>query len=231
MLFPGPERSCFWLDPAAGLTDGGLWKDSSPYGLHVTPVGYASPAYGISTGPSGAKRITFNGAQQGDLPLAFWASFPSAAATWVMVARHTAAANGERIFFARSGAPFNGMELIVAPGNRLRVNGYSAGNNTGCVHTADVPLAGRTRVTILSCTAPTAARIIGGWTDRDGVAMTDVAGAGVSAWGSSVGTVPNIGSAAGGNFWAGDLYFLALFPFIFTHSEAVAMSDFWRDRT
>lgn len=69
-LFPGPDTALFYLDPNAGLTDGNLWTDSSPNGLHVTPVGYSAPNYGISSGNRGVKYISFNGSTQyGNLPL------------------------------------------------------------------------------------------------------------------------------------------------------------------
>ena len=228
----GVQDGCvFAYDFGAGLTDGNLYRDLGPYNLGLSPVNFVAPNYGLAQGPSGATCLRFNGANQyGNLPLAFWAVSPTLSATFVVVARHATALNGQRIFFARSGAPFNGLELIVAPSARITLNGYSGGNLTGCVHTADVPLAGRTRVTILSSVASSAVRLFGGWVDGPGVAMTDVAAGAVVTWGTSPATVPNIGSAAGGNVWGGDLYFLGLWNYVFSNAEARALSAYWADR-
>jgi hypothetical protein len=238
-IFPGPDKSCLYIDPAAGLTDGGLWKDSSPYGLHCTPVGYAAPAYGIATGPSGAKMITFNGANQyGQMDAGtaarFYLNQPRTAITFALVARHNAPAVSDRIFAARTNAPLSGIELAMgdASVNRIQALGFDgAGTWSGATDTADSQLSGRTVVSLISTTAGIVAQTNREWHSRNGVAVSSTGGSGIPIWAVAV-ALPCVGSGTGiGNFFDGYLYHLSIFPFVFTHSEAQAFSDFWMDRT
>lgn len=233
MLWPGPEKSCLYLDPAAGLTDGNLWKDSGPYGLHVTPVGYAAPNYGLSLGPSGAPRITFNGANQyGTLPLRFYATAPVGAFTAVCVARHNAPANLDQVFFAHNNGWTRGISLLITPSaERMQIRSFDA---AGAVSTwtdaASVPLTQRTRVSILSLSQVGSSGR--SWHDEVGVAGAFAGSTNPIAYDAAA--VPTIGAWVGGagNFFDGDLYFLGIWGgIVFTNSEAKAFSAFWMDRT
>lgn len=231
MNFPGPKDSVFWLDPAAGLTSDNKWVDSGPCSLHVSPVNFTSPNYGIATGPSGAKYIAFNGTtQRGTLPLRFYTTAPTAAFSVVCVARHNAPANLDQIFFAHNNAWTRGISLLITPtAERMQIRSFSAaGVASTWTDAASVPLTQRTRVSVLSL-SPTGS--VGySWHDRTGVAGAFAGG--TAAPGYDAAAVPTIGAWVGGagNFFDGDLYFLALFPFVFTHAEAVAMSDWLRDK-
>jgi len=227
-LFPGSQESCFYLDPNAGLTDSGLWKDSSPFSCHVTPVGYSSPAYGIVTGPSGAEMITFNGANQwGTLPVRFYANMPLTEITVACVARHATSAGGGRIFSARTNAPLTGIEFLQTTSNRLGVLGYDGiGGTSGAQDSTDVPLQNMTRVSVLSSNS--LQTIIRSWHDRNGSSVVG-GGAGITSWVVAV-TAPYVGSSNWGAVWGGDLYHLSIYNRVWSHSEAQAFSDYFMDR-
>jgi hypothetical protein len=236
-IFPGPDKSCFYLDPAAGLTDGGLWRDSSKYGLHVTPVGYAAPAYGIATGPSGAKMITFNGANQyGEFPAAasarFHALYPFSSVTVAAVVKYTSHAGSNRLFADYSAGPGRGMQYDHWSAGRMELTGVdSAAAVSGLLEGASGPLIPRVRV-LVGATVTGTSVLRYAW--RDGIQGTTAAnGAGVGPWVASVNN-PRVGCAshAVAELLDGDLYFLGIWlNVIWTHSEAVAFSDYWRDRT
>lgn len=227
-LFPTPQESCFYLDPAAGLDASNNWIDSSPFGLNVTPVGYAAPNYGITTGPSGAKCITFNGAnQRGTLPLRFYNNAPVGDFTIACVARHNAPANLDYIFFGHNNAWTRGIGLTVSPtAERMMARSYdAAGAFTTWTDAASVPFTGRTRVSVLSLSpAGSTGR---SWHDRVGVAGAFAGSTNPIAY--DVAAVPVIGSwsAGAGNFFDGNLYLLAIWPRLFSSQEAVAFSDYW----
>ena len=232
MLWPGPEKSIFHLDPAAGLTDGNLWKDSSPYGLHVTPVGYAAPNYGLSLGPSGAPRITFDGAaQRGTLPLRFYATAPVGDFTITCVARHNAPANLDQIFFAHNNGWTRGISLLITPtAERMQIRSFdAAGAVSSWTDAASVPLTQRTRASVLSLSQAGST----GRSWHDSVGVVGAFAGSTAVIGYDAAAVPCIGSwsAGAGNFFDGDLYFLGIWPLIFTDSEARAFSAFWMDRT
>jgi hypothetical protein len=227
-LWPGPTSSCFYLDPAAGLTDGNLWKDSSPYGLHVTPVNYAAPNYGLSLGPSGAPRITFDGASQyGTLPLRFFNKAPGAECTFVVVARYSGAVQG-RIFCARS-AGLLGFEVIRVA-DKISMNGWDVGGTQReAIETNNTPLTERTRVSIVSSAVGAVPPLARCWQDGAGRAVTSANNGGV--WTAAV-DLPCVGRFSYLNieYLAFDLYHLAIYPLIFTHQEALACSAYWMDR-
>ncbi len=222
-LFPGPQESCFYLDPNMGLTDNNKWFDSSPFSLHVDPIGYSSPAYGLSTGPSGAKAISFNGTtQRGELPLRFYDHAPASVYTFAVVARWNAPAANDRMFDTWSA----NTGLAFYNGSTERLSFYGGAGTTNVAFTANAPLTSRTRVAALGhdATAPSAL----GWIDRNGEPVTRTASAAIPY---NTATVPTVGSApGGGTYFDGDLYHLSIWPRVWSHAEAVAWSDYWMAR-
>lgn len=228
-LFPTPQESCFYLDPNAGLTDGNLWKDSGPHGLHVTPVNFTAPNWGISTGPSGAKMITFNGTnQRGTLPLRWYTNAPTTAVTVAVVARYNAPAASDRIFNATNAGGTLGFVLRHSVAERLHLYCLDAVSavTLESIESDDAPLTSRTRVSVLSARQSTALR----WVDRVGRAATGSANANPVAY--DVAGVPTVGAVGGGGaYFDGDLYCLGIFSRVWSDSEAKAFADYWRERT
>ena len=227
-LFPTPQESCFYLDPNAGLDDANNWRDLSPYQLNVLPVGYAAPAYGIFTGPSGAKAISFNGAnQRGTLPLRWYTNAPTTAVTVAVVARYNAPAASDRIFNATNAGGTLGFVLRHSVAERLHLYCLDAVSavTLESIESDDAPLTSRTRVSVLSARQSTALR----WVDRVGRAATGSANANPVAY--DVAGVPTVGAVGGGGaYFDGDLYFLGIWPRLFTDAEAKAMSDWLRNQ-
>ena len=226
-LFPTPLESCYFLAPE--LTDTGLWRDLSPFGLHVQPVGYAGPALGLFTGPSGAKAISFDGATQfGELPLRFYDHAPTSAITVAVVARHAAPVVAGRIFSAADAGITRGITVQYTTVERLYLFCCDATAAVTCVSLAtdDAPLTSRTRVTVLSATLNQGLR----WVDRVGRAASASANANPIAYDATA--LPIVGAdVTAANFAAMDLYHLSIYDRVWSHAEAVAFSDYWRDRT
>jgi len=230
MLWPGPDSACFYLDPSAGLTDGGLWKDSSRFGLHCTPVGYAAPNWGYSLGPSGAPRIGFNGANQtGALPLRFYLNAPTTAVTFALVARHNNPTAGDRVFSCVNAGNVRGIEMTSPTSARMGITGYDGA--VLCAYSSeatDSGYVGRTRVTILA--VEQAGSLARRWVD--GVGLTPFFLGNVNPIAYDTAVVPTIGTHPfAAVYFDGDLYFLGIWPLVFTDSEAKAFSAFWMDRT
>lgn len=239
-IFPTYQQACFALDPAAGLNAANQWIDSSPFGLSVSPQGYAAPAYGISNGPSGAPRITFDGAGNYGTIAApnnarFFANGPRNEATIVVVARHVDVVAGARLFSSTNAGLTRGFDISRVPGgsvNQLECRGYSAAGAV-CVLPRDgddSPYTNRTRVTILSGRGADA--LARRWIDGVGRTATYPVAANADPVGYDAAVVPTIGRhSAGGFVFAGDLYFLGIWPFVWSHSEAQAFSDYWQEKT
>jgi len=235
MLWPGPDSACFYLDPSAGLTDGGLWKDSSRFGLHCTPVGYAAPNWGYSLGPSGAPRITFDGANQyGEFPAAasarFHALYPFSSVTVAAVVKFTSHAVSNRIFADYSAAPARGMQFEHWANGRMELIGADAAAATsGLLEDPSGPLIPRVRVLVDATITSTG---VSRYAWRDGVQGTTTAnGAGAGPWVAGANN-PRVGAQSNvvASLLDGDLYFLGIWPLVFTDSEARAFSAFWMDR-
>jgi len=237
MLWPGPDSACYYLDPSAGLTDGGLWKDSSRFGLHCTPVGYAAPNWGYSLGPSGAPRITFDGAAQYGTIAApanarFFTAAPLTEMTIAVVARHNSPAAGDRIFSCNDAVSTRGFGFAMQAAAVMQIAGYNA---VGAlifypVEGDNGPYISRTRLTILSgrCVDATARR----WVDGVGRVTTYGVAAAPGPIAYDTAVVPTVGRhTSGGLYFDGDLYFLGIWPLVFTDSEARAFSAYWMDRT
>ena len=237
MLWPSYQQAVFALDPAAGLTDGNLWKDSGPNGFDWTPnANYAAPAYGIAPGPSGAPYIGFNGANQyGTLAAAPMARFYATCAgvarfTVAIVARHNAPAANDIIFNTMDGGGTRGLILRYLAAERLFLRGLDAAAAASlyALESTDASYTSRTRVTILSAFGADAY----GWVDGVQRTMTFPTAGNGNAVGWNAAIVPTVGAFSGGGFYFdGDLYFLGIWPLIFTDSEARAFSAYWMDRT
>lgn len=236
MMWPGPEKSCLYIDPAAGLSAANQWRDLSPYQLDVQPIGYAAPAYGISDGPSGAKRITFDGAAQyGEIiqgAARFHALYPFASVTTAAVVKYNTHAVSNRIFADFSTGPSRGMQWEHWANGRMELIGADAAAATsGLLEDPSGPLIPRVRV-LINATVTTTSTSRYAW--RDGVQGTTTSnGAGVGPWVAGVNN-PRIGSQGNlvGSLLDGDLYFLGIWlNMIWTHAEAVAFTNYWRDQT
>ena len=230
-LFPGPQQSVFWHD-FEGLTDGNLFKDLGPYGLHATPqAGFVAPNYGLARNTHGKGYANFTGAANvyATLPLRFYNYAPTAQYTYVLVAQHDATGAGGFVFYCRNGGATRGMFLYHNAAQRLNSISYDAtGGNTQLGDAADVPLSPRTRTSLYSMNRPWVMGTI--WHDR--VAFAPAWGGGVTtgiAYDTAV--VPTIGAQSGpANYFVGRMYWLILFPFVFTDSEAKAMSAWLMDQ-
>jgi len=237
MMWPGPEKSCLYIDPAAGLSAANQWRDLSPYQLDVQPVGYAAPNYGLSLGPSGAPRITFDGAaQRGTMGVTvsprFYANAPQKEGTVVIVARHNAPAATDNIMSCENIAANRGFVVSMNTATRVQFYGYDAAGVLTFypLDGDDTPYLSRTRVTIISgrCTDALARR----WIDGVGRTATYAIAATPGPLAYDTAVVPTIGCRPDGiRFFDGDLYHLAIYPLIFTDQEARACSDYWRNVT
>lgn len=235
MLWPGPEKSCLYLDPAAGLDSTNKWIDSSPLRLNITAAaGYVTPNWGLAIGPSGAPYIAFNGVNnRGTMAAAPMARFYAALAgqtsfTCAVVARHNAPAFGDMIFAAQNPGQTLGIAVWNAAAERLSAYALDAGGAVASrsLEANDAPLLSRTRVTVLASSGAAAWR----WVDGQGRAAT--AGGNGNPIAVDAAAIPTIGSfVGGGNYFDGSLYFLGLWVgLVFTDSEAKAFSAYWLDR-
>lgn len=235
MNFPGPDKAVFVLDPAAGLTPDGLWKDSGPFGLHWTPTNYAAPNYGLNSDSKGTRYYSFNGANQsaslaGALRARFYQYAPTTEFTFVFAAYFNDPATNDTIFSCTDPANQNGIRVYNNPsGNQIRAIIYRGGVSTYVESTAALPLAQRKRVITIQSIAPiqsTVYRRI--YQDTVPVAAT-VAGTAQAQIGyQNTGVL--LGSHIGVALFDGNLYYAAMYPFLFCHAEAVAISQWLRDR-
>lgn len=237
MLFPGPDSAILHLDPALGLTDGGLWRDGSKYGLHVTPnANYAAPNYGLAIGPSGAPYIGFNGVNQNGSLVApantrFFSVAPTTQATVVVVARHNDPTATDNIFSSENAGATRGFIVSMNTAARMQVFGWDAAGALTFypLDGNDTPYAARTRVTIISgrCTDALALR----WIDGVGRTASYAIAATVGPIAYDAAVVPTVGCRTDGiRRFDGSLYFLGIWPLVFTDQEARACSAFWLDR-
>lgn len=236
-LWPTPQESCFYLDPNAGLDDAGNWRDLSPYQLNVLPVGYAAPAFGIFTGPSGAKAISFNGANQyGELPAVaqarFYANAPTSLLTCAIVARHANPLVVRRFFDCRNAGGTRGFVFDYSSVSAERVDLLAQGGGVGpeVYDTADAPLSQRTRVSIVSIDTINAANR-GIWHDRNQVASTRVVGSSAIEYDTAIPVRVGCYTAAVNFLFTGDLYCLSIYNRVWSDAESKAFSDFWLNRT
>lgn len=228
-----PKSNALLLDPAAGLTDGNRWQESSGNGLSAAPgAAYVAPAYGLATGPSGAKFIGCTGTANynATLPLGWYTRAPTTELTVALVQRFNAPAASDFLFSCVDAGTTRGLAVDFSTADRLRIRAYdSAGAVMSCTMTADGPLATRTRVVVLSMRQ--AGSVARAWVDRVQVAATFAGSANAIAYDATV--VPTLWSIVGGagNYNDGDCYTLQIDNRAWTHAEAVAFSDYWRDRT
>lgn len=234
MNLPDRREAVFVFDPTEhALTGDNRLYDSGPHGLHATPVNYVAPAWGIATGPSGARYIGFNGAtQRWTLPLDFYRYVPTTGITVVAAIRCPTPAISDRVFDCTGGAG-NGFRLNVDPvaAERIRLTAFSGA--TGCYVTAtnNIPLTDRVRVIVASVRASStmaSGRAI--WINGQQIAVTSANTAATITYDATV--VPTIGAIVGGagNFFDDRLYHLSAWPSAWSHSQAVDMTGLLRDR-
>jgi len=230
MLWPGPEKSCFLLDPNAGLSAGNLWRDSGPNQLEATTVNYVAPNYGIASNSKGTKYISFNGAtQRATLPLRFYDRAPTTETTIVVVQRFNAPTASDFVFSAVNAAVTRGMAVDLSTAERLRIRAYdAAGAVMSCTMTADGPLTTRTRVIILSLEQSIS--LVRAWVDGVQVAATFAGSLNPISYDAAV--VPTIGCIVGGagNFNDCDLFLFGIDNRVWTDAEAKAFSAYWMDK-
>ena len=230
-LFPGPQQSVFWYD-FEGLTDGNLFQDLGPYGLHATPqAGFVAPNFGLARNAHGKGYANFTGAANvyATLPLRFYTVAPTLNMTLVLCAQHGAQALNGRAFNARTGT--SGFHAYFITTERINVLLYDAGAAaTQFFDNADVPFTNRLHTSIYSCDKVAAAAAIGArvWHDRNGSAAFSAGNANPINY--DVALIPSIGSAGAASYFIGRMYWLILFNFVFTDSEAKAMSAWLMDQ-
>jgi hypothetical protein len=228
-LWPGPDKSVFWFD-FEGLTDGNLFKDLGPYGLHAAPqAGFASPNFGLARNAHGKGYALMTGAanRYATIPTRFYNYAPLREHTWVAVVGSMTInpAGFSRIFSCESlGANYYGLafgpNMAADPGFLLAAQCKGPVSFDRSQTPASSLALPRDSVVVQSnATGPQ------GMIQRVGVTTTWTAGAfGTAAYNTAV--VPCIGQlASGGSFFLGRLYFLALLPFQLTDSEAKALTD------
>ena len=230
MNFPGPQQSVFWYD-FEGLTTDNLWPDRGPYGLHATPqAGFASPNFGLARNAHNKGYANFTGAANcyATLPLRFYTVAPTMDWTLVLVAQHTAPTASRRLFSCRNGGATRGFDMQYPVAERISTDVYdAAGAWSQIVDTANVPLTARTHTSIYSMLKSGTSTLI--WHDRVGRTATWAGTANAIAYDTAV--VPVIGGFPGGAALATlRMYWLILFPFVLTDSEAKAMTDWLMDQ-
>lgn len=240
-MLPSLQEAVFCFDAENGLTADNRWRDSSKNGLHAQPQNYVAPSYGFSRGPSGAARVTFDGAtQRWTLPLRFWDYMVNGHPeyTFAVAARWNTSTGGDRIFDASDAALVRRFDIrssSTGSAERLMVIVSDAAGVTHVVYDAtDVPLTSRTRSCVFSVRYNAAAAPVA-WNNlydggiRPGYLTSATIGY-PRAFDRTA--VPTVGTypTAGGGFFDGDIYYLALWPRIFSNAEAVDMSAMLRDR-
>lgn len=228
-LFPGPQESTFWYD-FESLTDNNLWKDQGPHSLHATPqAGFSSPAYGLSRTIRGKGYANFTGAANvyATLPLRYYTVAPTQPYTFVCVYEPTSKVTVVA-FSALSvlGGSFYGIQLYCdsahAAGNRLVHHPMTGTAVLQAIYTDTVASVTQTWVV-------TNAQAQSAWESRVGK-VTARAGAYAPLVHDAAASVCIGSNSAGGELLRSRLYFLALFPFVFTDAEAKAMSDWLRNQ-
>lgn len=232
-LFPTPQESTFWFE-FSGLTDGGLWVDSGPAGLHAQPqAGFTAPAYGLGRTSRGKGYATFTGAANcyATLPLRFYDVAPTGEYTWVISSGGNTASGAIQRFFDAYNGGGGGVNRGIASGTWTTVTYQFHGYGTA---TAAYSGAGGGSVPIYDPTSTTSrvyavATAPKRWQDRvQGLAVWSVGDYNPVVYDTAI--FPHIGcDAAGGSLLIARTYFLALFPFVFTDAEAKAMSDWLRN--
>jgi hypothetical protein len=230
--FPGPDSACFYLDPEAGMTSGNLWVDSSPQACHVTPVGFAAPTYGLGRSNKGSPYIRFNGSnQRGTLNGTdrFYAKMSQATDTLTIAAvcKYTSYSDpAAAVFDCRPAAVTRGLVLYVNVAD-LRLNGGDAAGVTWEFVSSPYAIFPKTRVDVFTTT-------MSGWryaayTDDKNITTTLAAAKNPISYDAA--RVPEIGRFINLNRYLGfDLFFLGIWPMVFSDREVRALSQFWRDR-
>lgn len=227
--FPGPDsQHCvFWHDFET-LTADNLWRDRSRNGLHVTPVNFAAPSYGLLRNSKGKGYVTFNGTTQRGIMAAaamakFYAVAPTTSCTIVVAAYYRAPAAGDFFLCARDAGGTRGLGLRFLGAEQLDLSGRDAGGLLG-LYASDAdaaPLTSRVHVTILASTGAISLR----WVDGAGRTSTSAGNGNPISYDTAV--VPTLGAFEGGfNFFDGNWFFFGLFKdWIPTDQEAKAFTD------
>ena len=235
MKLPSYLDGCvFALDFGAGLTDGNLFKDSGPHGLHLTPVNFVAPNYGLVQGPSGATCLRFNGTTQYAYMAAaaaarFYARAPTTTVTIAFVARHVLPAAGSFVFNARDIATTRGLVVRYSTTEILNLRGQDAGGvQTNLTDTNNIPLTGRTVISAYALDKTVLTGLI--WHDGSGRAASIAGNTNPIAY--DAGTAPTMGAQpGGGGYFNGDIYFAGLWsgpPW--SLAEYQAFYRYWADR-
>lgn len=234
MRFPGPQDATFWYN-FESLTDDNKWTDQSKNALHATPqAGFSSPAYGLSRTIRGKGYATFTGAANcyATLPLRFYDVAPTGEYTWVISSSGNTASGAIQRFFDAYNGGGGGVNRGIASGTgttaTYQFHGYGTATAaySGAVG-GSAPIYDPTSTTSRVYAVATAPKR---WQDRvQGPAVWSVGAYNPVVYDTAI--FPHIGcDAAGGSLLIARTYFLALFPFAFSHQQAQAMSDWLRDQ-
>lgn len=112
---------------------------------------------------------------------------------------------------------------------RLSLDAYSTGGVLSMMYdTPHVNCGTMTRVSVHS--AGRLGSISGGWWDRNKLSTTYVT-ANTNPIGYDTTVVPAVGAFTGGSaFFTGDIYFLGIWPRVWTSQESRAFCDYWLNR-
>lgn len=230
-IFPGPDKSVFWFDFEA-LTSDNLWVDRGPYQLNTAPqAGFAAPNYGLAKSAHGKGYCDFNGGpfRYGNLPARFFTNAPTGRHTWVYVCDRFTINGVTQRFFDCTNLGGGGI-------NRGIANGVWMGGPSQLIYCCQ----GGAPTEYVASTGPIYPSLAGAgssavvftieeapkvwWNRRPGNCAWGVGSYGSPVYDATM--IPRIGAdQAGGNLLTCRLFFLALFPFVFSDSEAKAMTD------
>jgi len=240
MKLPSYQDAVFVLDPAAGLTDGNLWRDSGKRGLHWTPgAAYVAPNYGYAVSTAnGAPYVLAGGAANFLATLAdanqrarMYAAAPTTGMTFVLAQRFSVPTAADIVFGCLNAAATRGLQLDFATADRLRIVGRDgAGAALSVSLTAAAPFTGpRTRVVILSMDSTQG--LARAWLDGEGVGAAHAGSTNPVAYDDTV--IPTLFASVGGavGYNDGQVFFAGWWPFVVSDSEARVTSRWLLDRT
>jgi len=231
-LFPGPDSCVFYYKD--WVCDGTTFLDSGPYGIHLTPVVFAAPTWGIGVNGKGQRYLDFpGGGAYAIAPAAsaarFYAHAPTDALTFVAVLRYTPTVAGGRIFCSRNVAATRGLHLIFATVDRVQARGYDAAGATWtCTDALTSYFFQRTRV--LVCAIDVRRQDFSIWLDGVNTITATQAAQNAIAYDAAAPVLLGQNEGLAGNDLVAKVFHVGLWPYAFSRSEALYTTDYWRER-